>query len=105
MSNRQSLSKYTNALIHFRIAQRTKLCRCEVGKESVVMAKNWHAGENKEGSGRTAPAHRIIRRQFRAAEFRALYCTVCTKNTTRIYRARVEDYEPKSSIKIKKRGG
>ncbi|GBP88121.1 Uncharacterized oxidoreductase dhs-27 [Eumeta japonica] len=42
--------------------------------ERLVMAENRNAGEKEEGSGSAKPAHCIIRRQFRAAEFRALYC-------------------------------
>ncbi|GBP55185.1 hypothetical protein EVAR_90207_1 [Eumeta japonica] len=55
--------------------ERTKLCRSEVGHESVAMAQNRNAGEKKNESGRVEPAHYIIRRQFRAAEFHALYFT------------------------------
>ncbi|GBP40062.1 hypothetical protein EVAR_19191_1 [Eumeta japonica] len=36
---------------------------------------NWNAGEKEEGSGKVLPAHCLIRRQLRLAEFRALYCT------------------------------
>ncbi|GBP54377.1 hypothetical protein EVAR_50790_1 [Eumeta japonica] len=64
-----------------RTVQRTKLCRCEVSHESVVMAKKLacgeeegKVGEKKEGSGSVKPAHYNIRRQLRAAKFRALYC-------------------------------
>ncbi|GBP20909.1 hypothetical protein EVAR_80729_1 [Eumeta japonica] len=39
------------------------------------MAYDRNAGEKKKGSGRAEPAHRIIHRQFRSAEFRAFYCT------------------------------
>ncbi|GBP18333.1 hypothetical protein EVAR_14725_1 [Eumeta japonica] len=36
------------------------------------MTQNRNEKERKEGSGSVVPAHCIIRRQFRAAEFRAL---------------------------------
>ncbi|GBP57348.1 Multidrug resistance protein homolog 65 [Eumeta japonica] len=55
--------------------KRTKLWRCEVSRKSLAMARNRNAGEKKKGSGSAELAHRIIRRQFRAAEFRALYCS------------------------------
>ncbi|GBP50007.1 hypothetical protein EVAR_46629_1 [Eumeta japonica] len=37
---------------------------------------SWNAGEKKEGSENVKPAHCIIRRNFRAAQLRALYCEV-----------------------------
>ncbi|GBP88461.1 hypothetical protein EVAR_103735_1 [Eumeta japonica] len=58
------------------ILQRTKLCRCEVSQESVAMTSNENAGEKRQGSGSVVPAYCMIRRQFRAVDFRALYCTV-----------------------------
>ncbi|GBP88661.1 hypothetical protein EVAR_66688_1 [Eumeta japonica] len=57
----------------YRIVQDTKLCRCEVSHESVAMASNGHAGMRKEGLGSVMSAHYVIRKQFRAAEFCALY--------------------------------
>ncbi|GBP16634.1 hypothetical protein EVAR_19423_1 [Eumeta japonica] len=39
------------------------------------MELNRNSGEKNEGSGSVESAHCIVRRQFRAAEFRALYCT------------------------------
>ncbi|GBP40950.1 hypothetical protein EVAR_26031_1 [Eumeta japonica] len=50
-------------------AKRMKLCRRGVCHESVATALNWHAGVNKEELGSFKPAHYIVRRQFRAAEF------------------------------------
>ncbi|GBP66207.1 Probable multidrug resistance-associated protein lethal(2)03659 [Eumeta japonica] len=41
--------------------QRTKLCRCEVSHESVAVAENRHAQEEKEGSRNVKPAHYITR--------------------------------------------
>ncbi|GBP04409.1 hypothetical protein EVAR_6587_1 [Eumeta japonica] len=40
------------------------------------MEENWHSGEKKEGSGSVKLAHYIVRRQLRAAKFRALYYAV-----------------------------
>ncbi|GBP76084.1 hypothetical protein EVAR_46952_1 [Eumeta japonica] len=54
--------------------QRTKLCRREVNRESMLMAQNMNAGV-KGRSRSVERAQRIMRRQFRTAEFRALYCT------------------------------
>ncbi|GBP98283.1 hypothetical protein EVAR_69497_1 [Eumeta japonica] len=56
--------------------RRTKPCRCEASHESVAMAENKNAGEKKVESGSVEPTHYIIRRQFRAAEFRSNYCTL-----------------------------
>ncbi|GBP62969.1 hypothetical protein EVAR_44022_1 [Eumeta japonica] len=53
--------------------QRTKLSRCESSNGSVVMAQNRNAAEKKEGSGSVEPAHYIVRKQFRAVEFHALF--------------------------------
>ncbi|GBP14279.1 hypothetical protein EVAR_7698_1 [Eumeta japonica] len=39
------------------------------------MAENGNAAEKNDGSGRVIPVHYIIHSQFRAAKFRALYCT------------------------------
>ncbi|GBP17686.1 hypothetical protein EVAR_102581_1 [Eumeta japonica] len=38
------------------------------------MAARRNAGEKKEGSESVEPAHCITRNNFRAAEFRVLYC-------------------------------
>ncbi|GBP91054.1 hypothetical protein EVAR_56137_1 [Eumeta japonica] len=43
-----------------------------------------NAVEKKEGSGYVIPAQYIIRSQFRAAEFRALYCTDSTAKVTAV---------------------
>ncbi|GBP52751.1 hypothetical protein EVAR_27693_1 [Eumeta japonica] len=56
--------------IHICIVQRTNLCRCEVSHEIVAMPLSSNAGEKKDGSGSAESARYIIRRQFRAAEFR-----------------------------------
>ncbi|GBP09671.1 hypothetical protein EVAR_76643_1 [Eumeta japonica] len=59
------------------------------------MAKNRNLGEKKAGSESVKPAHCIIRRQFRAAEFRALYCTASCFEMSR----------PELSVRPKRRRG
>ncbi|GBP94729.1 hypothetical protein EVAR_88111_1 [Eumeta japonica] len=39
-----------------------------------IRSEDRKAGENEERSGSVRPVHCIIRKQFREAEFRALYC-------------------------------
>ncbi|GBP41960.1 hypothetical protein EVAR_33764_1 [Eumeta japonica] len=56
--------------------QHAKLFRCEVGHENAATTKNSNVGEKKEGLQSVIPVHYIISWQFRAAKFRALYCTI-----------------------------
>ncbi|GBP86847.1 hypothetical protein EVAR_86721_1 [Eumeta japonica] len=58
--------------------QRTKLCRCEVSHKRVATAKIG-AREKKEGSDSAESAQYIIRKQFRAAEFCALFSKTMSK--------------------------
>ncbi|GBP36299.1 hypothetical protein EVAR_85548_1 [Eumeta japonica] len=49
-------------------------CRCEVSNKNVATVYDKRSGGKEEGSGSVNPAQYIIRRQLKAAEFRALYC-------------------------------
>ncbi|GBP34635.1 hypothetical protein EVAR_19026_1 [Eumeta japonica] len=55
--------------------QRTKLYRFEVSHESVAMVKSSSGEKKKEGSRNVVLAYCNIRKQFKVAEYRALYCT------------------------------